>query len=240
MFHILIILSSVVFYSIGIMGGRKALICFIAGVLINGGYLLYRSFHLGHLPVTGKYDVLLFTGLLCGVYLLRLYRSLPHDSNYILLLPVVFLFFAIFQERVDTISPEMNSLWLYLHMTLFVFAFSLLSTGSATGIIYLMRKDSRFELLQYRFILSGWLFFSLSLIAGSVWFFLAQGVYWLWTAKELWLTITWFYYGLYLHGRYVDFLKGETASEIAVAGVFVILFAYLGVTPVLGSPWTQF
>ncbi|MFN3740911.1 MAG: hypothetical protein ACK4TF_09630 [Thermodesulfovibrionales bacterium] len=56
----------------------------------------------------------------------------------------------------------------------------------------------------------------------------------------LWTTIVWFYYALYLHGRFINSLRGPIASEIGVAGILVLLFSYLGVTPILGSPWTQF
>lgn len=247
MFYISLLLLIVILYTLILMGGRGGRFFFIAGVSVTGVYILYRSLHLGHLSVTDKHDILVLTAFLTGLYYLYLKRRYNNISDYLGLLPVLFVFLAVFQERIDTISPHMNSPWFYLHALLFVVALSLLSTGSAIGLLYIKTVSERkvsvedsLELLQYKFILAGWLVFSLSLIAGGVWFFLAQGVYWLWTAKELWLTITWFYYTFYLHGRYLNYFKGERIAEIGSAGLLVILFTYLGVTPVLGSPWTQF
>jgi hypothetical protein len=240
MSHLFILLFIISLYALSLSDDRKGYRVFLIALFLHLLYVLYRTFHLGHPPITDKFDILLSAGLLTGLYQLYLKRRWIREAGYLYLLPVLFVFLALFQERIDTISSSMNSSWFYLHAGLLVIALSLLTTGSVIGLLYLKNSEHTFELLQYRITLAGWLFFSLSIIAGSIWFFLAQGVYWLWTAKELWLTITWFYYSLYLHGRYVNFLKGERAAEIGVAGVFVLFFSYLGVTPILGSPWTQF
>jgi len=235
------ILSFASLYGIGISGGKTGRIAFVSAILLHLIYIVYRSVYLGHLAVTEKSDILLLTGLLASIYLFLLsYWGRLKSLDYLLLLPVGFCILGLFQERIDTINPNMNSPWFYLYMILFVLGFSLLSGGSALGILYLRELDPLIERLQYKFTLAGWLVFSFSLIAGSVWFFLAYGVYWLWTAKELWITIVWFYYAFYLHGRLINSLRGQIISEIGVAGLLLFIFAYLGVTPILGSPWTQF
>ncbi len=229
-------------YGIGISGGRTGRVSLISALAIHLIFLVYRSITLGHLPLTDRFDILLSTGFLSAIFVLYIFYREKNLSgiDYLILLPAGFCILALFQERIDTISPNMNSLWFYLYMLLFVISSSLLSSGSAVGILYLIKQDNNTEVLQYRLTLAGWLIFSFSLIAGSIWFFLAQGVYWLWTAKELWLTIVWFYYAFYLHGRLLTSLRGPIISEIGVAGLPLFLFAYLGVTPILGSPWTQF
>lgn len=240
MLHLFIILFSVVFFSLSVQGGSRGPLFFMGGVILLLCYILFRFITTGHLPVTDKYDILLMIALVSAFLILLFLKRDESGLLYIRLLPAGFAFLSVFHERINTISPNMNSIWFYLHASLFIIAFSLFSIGSATGFIYLKTQDEKFESLQYKFILSGWLIFSLSLIAGSVWFFLAHGVYWLWTAKELWTTIVWLYYAFYLHGRFINSLRGPIASEIGVAGIMVLLFSYLGVTPVLGSPWTQF
>ncbi len=241
MAELLIVLSIIGLYGIGISGGRTGRVCLISALVVHLIFLVYRTVNLGHLPVTEKFDILLSTGFLSALCLNYIFsREKIVGSDYLILVPVVFCILAVFHERINTISPNMNSIWFYLYMFLFVTGFSLLSSGSAIGILYLIKQDGLIEALQYRITLTGWLLFSFSLIAGSVWFFLVHGVYWLWTAKELWLTIVWFYYTFYLHGRLINSLKGPVISEIGVAGLPLFLFAYLGVTPVLGSPWTQF
>ena len=39
------------------------------------------------------------------------------------------------------------------------------------------------------------------LVAGGIWGYYAWGTYWLWTPKELWTSILWLFYALWLHLR---------------------------------------
>lgn len=242
MSHLFLVLCIATLYSFGLLDNRKGRALFIAGCLVNLVYVIYRWIGLAHLPITCKHDILVSMALLSAVSYFYLHgrKQLQGIMSVLPLLPVLFSILAIFQERMETINPNMASVWFYLYMALFVFGFSLLGIGSVLGLQYLRLESSVFESLQYRFTLAGWLLYSFSLVAGSVWFYLSYGVYWLWTAKELWTTIVWFYYGFYLHSRFVSSFKGFPASEVGAAGLLVLLFSYIGVTPILGSPWTQF
>jgi ABC-type transport system involved in cytochrome c biogenesis permease subunit len=153
---------------------------------------------------------------------------------------VILSFFAVFQGRLDTIDPNMNSRWVYAHIIFLILGFTFLTISSVAGCLYLREKSVSYEMLQYRLVLFGWLLFSFSLIGGSVWFFLVYGSYWLWTAKELWITIVWFYYSFYLHSRIMKSFSGKPAAVLGLTGFPILLFSYLGVMPFLGSPWTQF
>lgn len=242
MIHLFLLLGLITLYALGMLDNKKGRALFTTGILIHAAYIVYRGTVMGRLPVTDRYDILGVMAFLSAssFFYFHYIKKAEGVMNTLPLLPVFLCFLVVFQERVDTISPNMNSVWFYLYMTLFILGFVLLGLGSVLGVTYL--KDSRiaFEILQYRMTLAGWLLFSLALVAGSVWFYLSYGVYWLWTAKELWTTIAWFYYGFYLHARLLNSLKGWVASEVGAAGFLILTFAYLGVTPVLGSPWTQF
>ena len=76
-----------------------------------------------------------------------------------------------------------------------------------------MRRDA--ERNQYRSILLGYVLFSIAMIFGGIWAYLAWGTYWLWTPKELWTTIVWFFYSLYLHARLV---RGWTGPKVSLDG----------------------
>jgi ABC-type transport system involved in cytochrome c biogenesis permease subunit len=237
-----LIVGASALYALGLLDNRKGNFCYIAGFLLHLVYLTYRWVSIGHFPVSDKHDILVVISFISALSFFYLYYGKKIDGimNILPLLIVALCILAVFNERMDTVNPFMNSIWFYLYMILFVVGAALLGVGSVVGVIYLKSPDVGLEILQYKFTLAGWLFFSFSLIAGSVWFYLAYGVYWLWTAKELWTTIVWFYYGFYLHSRSVESLKGLFASELGAAGFLVFLFSYLGVTPILGSPWTQF
>lgn len=229
-------------YGVSLIGGRRGLSLYLSGLVLHGGYLLYRWSFLGRPPVTEKHDILLVMAFLVALSLLYFRRKVSGDLLFTAapLFAVTFCLFAVFQERLDTIEPNMNSPWFYAHISFFTLGYSLFAIGSLAGVFALKEDGRLFETVQYRFILSGWLLFSFSLVAGSVWFYLSYGVYWLWTAKEIWITISWLYYSFYLHARLIRSLSGRPASLLGTAGLAVMLFAYLGVTPILGSPWSQF
>ncbi len=242
MAHLFSVLGFVTLYGLGMSGGKKGTASFISGLILNLSYIIFRWASMGHIPVTDRYDSLIVMGFISalGGLFLHLRKEIDGFMNFFPLLPIGFCLLGIFQERVDTISPNMNSEWFFLFMIFFIVGFSLMGIGSVLGGMFLWYSRVRLEILQYRFTLAGWLSFSFALVAGSVWFFLAYGVYWYWSAKELWTTISWLYYGFYLHGRLLNSMRGWLASEIGAAGLAILLFAYLGVTPVLGSPWSQF
>jgi ABC-type transport system involved in cytochrome c biogenesis permease subunit len=242
MINLLVILTFIALYGLSMIGEKKGVVFFLIGLLIHTGYVLYRYLHLGWLPVTERHDILLAMALAVAFSFFYLYKKAPLNMilNTLPLFVVVLSFFAAFQVRMDSIDPIMNSKWFFAHIIFLILGYSLLTISSVAGILYLRDKSILHEMIQYRLALFGWLLFSFSLIGGSLWFFLVYGSYWLWTAKELWITIVWFYYSFYLHSRMLRSLSGTPSVVIGLAGFPIIIFSYLGVMPILGSPWSQF
>jgi ABC-type transport system involved in cytochrome c biogenesis permease subunit len=242
MINLFIILTFISLYGLSMIGDKKGPVFFTLGLLVHAGYVLYRTVHLGWLPVTARHDILLVIALFVALSFFYFHNkaSLNIILDVLPLFVVVLSGFAIFQEIIDTIDPNMNSIWFYVYIIFFIAGASLFVISSIAGILYLKERSALYETIQHRFALFGWLLFSFSLIGGSVWFFLTYGVYWLWTAKELWITIVWFYYSFYLHGRLVRSLRGRPSAILGIAGTPILFFSYLGVMPLLGSPWTQF
>jgi ABC-type transport system involved in cytochrome c biogenesis permease subunit len=242
MINLLIILVFIALYGLSMAGEKKGVVFFLMGLLIHAGYVLYRYLHLGWLPVTERHDILIAMALAVAGSFFYLYKKLSLNEllSTLPLFVVILSFFAVFQVRMDSIDPNMNSPWFFAHIIFLICGYSLLTVSSVAGILYLRARSLMHELIQYRLALFGWLLFSFSLIGGSFWFFLVYGSYWLWTAKELWITIVWFYYGFYLHSRLLRSLSGRPAAILGLAGFPILMFSYLGVMPILGSPWSQF
>jgi ABC-type transport system involved in cytochrome c biogenesis permease subunit len=242
MINLLIILSFITLYGLSMIGDKKGKLFFILGLLLHTGYVLYRTVHLGWLPVTERHDILLVMalGVSYSYFYFREKASIKMLLDILPLFVVILSFFAVFQTRFDTIDPNMRSIWFFMHICFFVFGYAFFTAGSVAGVLFIRDRKLLYEVIQYRLMLYGWLLFSFSIIGGSVWFFLVHGVYWLWTAKELWITIVWFYFSFYLHARMMSSLSGRPSAIIGLAGFPVMIFSYLGVMPVLGSPWTQF
>ena len=179
-------------------------------------------------------------GSAAGFFYLRRKAAMNMLLSIMPLFVITLSLFALFQVRMDTIDPYMDSGWFYAHIIFLIGGYVFFTISTVTGIFYLKEKTVLHEVIQYRMSLFGWLLFSFSLIGGSTWFFLTYGSYWLWTAKELWITILWFYYSFYLHSRMMRSLSGRPAAIIGIAGFPIMIFSYLGVMPILGSPWSQF
>jgi ABC-type transport system involved in cytochrome c biogenesis permease subunit len=77
--------------------------------------------------------------------------------------------------------------------------------------------------------------FSLSMVFGGIWAYLAWGTYWLWTPKELWTSILWLFYTFYLHARLRRWWMGKPSAVLGIAGFGVVLFTYLGVSLLMKS-----
>jgi ABC-type transport system involved in cytochrome c biogenesis permease subunit len=242
MLNILTILAFISLYALSMIGGKKGPVYFMTGLVLHIGYIIYRFFHLGWIPVTERYDILLLMSF--GVASSFFYLRKKVDLNLLLdtlpLFVIMLSLFAVFQGRRDTIEPSMNSVWFFVHLIFHILGYAFFTISTVVGIIYLRKKSIIHEMIQYRLTLFGWLLFSFSLIGGSTWFFLTYGSYWLWTAKELWITIVWFYYSFYLHSRMKRSLSGRPAVIMGIIGFPIIIFSYLGVMPILGSPWSQF
>jgi len=133
------------------------------------------------------------------------------------------------------LPPILRTLWFELHVALAFFAYALFGIGALLGAMFLASRERPLLDLQYRASLVGYSFFSASMVAGGIWGYYAWGTYWLWTPKELWTSILWLFYSLYLHLR----LKGTRWDGVVawggIVGFAVALFTYLGVSMLMKS-----
>ena len=239
---VLIPLVPAVLYSLGLMEGRKGRYFFFAGLLCHLFFVAVRGITLETIPLTEKHDTISFMAFSTG--LLFAYLSIKHDlkGSSLIALPLIstILVIAVFHKPIDTIAPLLRTPWFYIHSFLFFGSYGFFGVSFCAGLYFLATRDRDFESLQYRTALSGWVMYTVALIVGSVWFYIAYGTYWIWTPRELWTTLAWFYFGLYLHARMMKGFFGIPAAGIGVAGYAVLLFAYFGVGTVIPSPPTQF
>jgi cytochrome c-type biogenesis protein CcsB len=89
--------------------------------------------------------------------------------------------------------------------------------------------------LMYRSIAIGFAFFTIATILGAMWAAEAWGGYWSWDPKETWALIVWLNYAAWLHMRLIKGLRGPLLAWWAVVGLFVTLFAFLGVNMFLSG-----
>jgi cytochrome c-type biogenesis protein CcsB len=83
--------------------------------------------------------------------------------------------------------------------------------------------------LSYRSVIFGFGLLALGIVTGSIWSHFAWGSWWIWDPKETWALAAWVFYGVYLGLRNIFDWRGRNAAVLAITGLFLILFAFLGV-----------
>ena len=214
---------------------------FAAALLLELCYLGSRGLSLGRLPLIGPGDTLAFFSCSIGLMSLPFIYSaeLAGKRGFFWSCGALSGSFALISLRFPTLNmplpPILDTYWFELHVALAFFAYALFGVAALLGVAFLARGERVFLDLQYRAALVGYSFFSLSMVSGGIWGYYAWGTYWLWTPKELWTSILWLFYSLYLHLR----VKGQgwdrAFAWLGICGFLVTLFTYLGVSMLMRS-----
>jgi ABC-type transport system involved in cytochrome c biogenesis permease subunit len=229
-------------YAMGMMEGKSSRWFFLAGMVSHGLTILYRAHTVGGVPLAEKHDNVSFLAFaLAGLYwYFSLREGGPELTTAAVPLISTILISSLAFPVINTVSPFMRTPWFYLHMFTYFMSYAFFGISACLGLVYVRGGGIEAEALQYRTAAYGWTLYTVSLLFGSIWFFIAYGMYWLWTSRELWTTLTWFFYGMYLHQRYIKGIAGITAGIVGIVGFIVALFAYFGVGTIIPAPPVQF
>jgi len=90
-------------------------------------------------------------------------------------------------------------------------------------------RAGKLEVLSFRFNAVGFVLWTFTLIAGSIWAEHAWGRYWGWDPKEVWTFVVWVVYAGYLHARATQRWTGRRAAYFVLVGYLCVLFNFTGV-----------
>jgi ABC-type transport system involved in cytochrome c biogenesis permease subunit len=217
---------------------RTGLLAGLAALLF---YLFNRGILLGRLPLLGPHDTLLFFSMsLALMGLLSSYTPAVRGKSWFTvstgLTAGLFTIAALQFKPLNMPLPQiLDTLWFELHVVVAFFGYALFTVGGMTGTAYLFTGRRVYLDVLYKTALVGWTFFSISMISGGIWGYYAWGTYWLWTPKELWTSVLWLFYALLLHIRLKGGRWDTVFAWLGIAGVFVMLFTYLGVSMLMKS-----
>ena len=208
---------------------------------LHSVFLLLRGILAGRAPLSGLFSSLNFflwcLGLFYFTYALR--RGLRALG--VIVLPLIFalLFFACAADKkITPLLPALKTIWFEIHVSSAFISYALFALGGAAALLSLPDKaPERFGLpaaevvddFIYRALAWGFLLFSLSMVSGGVWAYLAWSDYWVWTPKELWSIVIWVFYSTYFHARFTRNWQGKRAKLLAALGFGIVLFTYLGI-----------
>jgi cytochrome c-type biogenesis protein CcsB len=182
--------------------------------------------------------------VLRGVFLvMQFWQDLQFLGAYITGFVLVFLGVATTNFYVDVVPlpPALQSYWLVIHVFVASLGTGFYGLGAALSIVQLVqaRREARglapvravptaerLESLAYRLIVVGFMFWTFTLIAGSIWAEHAWGRYWGWDTKEVWTFIVWVIFAGYIHARATRGWRGSRSAVLAIIGFSAVLFNF--------------
>ena len=204
----------------------------LVALAFHGALIIGSAIHYGRIPLIGTHDTLGFLAWSIGVVYLAFGWQRRRDLYSYLTIPLIMLLLAgsvISPVMKGPLPPVLSTIWFELHVILSFLSYALFAVGAIFGALFLRNGDREQEANQYRNLLLGYVLFSIAMIFGGIWAYLAWGTYWLWTPKELWTTIVWFFYSLYLHARFVRGWSGRPVAWMGIVGFLIVMFTYVGV-----------
>jgi cytochrome c-type biogenesis protein CcsB len=166
----------------------------------------------------------------------------------IIMAAVAFLLWYTFERgahEIQPLVPALQSWWMKIHVPANFVGYGAFSIAAMIAVPHLLASRGRLagklpptavmEDLMYKAIAIGFLFFTIATILGAMWAAEAWGGYWSWDPKETWALIVWLNYAGWLHMRLVKGWRGPVLSWWAIVGLFITLFAFIGVNMFLSG-----
>ena len=202
----------------------------------------------GHVPWANMFEFsLISSAVAVGVFLfLQFWQDLRFLGTYISGFALIVLGVGTvnFYVPVSPLPPALQSYWLVIHVFVATLGTAFFGVGAGISIVQLLqagRESDRFgtltflgtmpkadalENLAYRVIVVGFVFWTFTLIAGSIWAFHAWGRYWGWDTKEVWTFIIWVLFAGYIHARATRGWRGTRSAWLALIGFGSVAFNY--------------
>lgn len=221
--------------------------------LFHFGATLTRGIAAGRVPWANLYEfAMIGTLLIVLVFLAVLTRiDLRFLGTFVNGLVVVLLGLAAtnFYATVTPLMDPLKSVWLVIHVfvaslgtAFFALAFALsviqlmqsrrerlLMEGSAKtgpGFLRTFPLSERLESMAYRFAIIGFILWTFTLIAGSIWAYYAWSRFWGFDVKETWTFVIWVIYAGYIHARATRGWRGNPSAWLAIVGFAAVMFNF--------------
>lgn len=232
----------------------------LTGILVRWreSYLIHAD--VGHIPISNLYEVfILFTIITALLYLYYEGRYQARAlGGFVLLVigaAVGFVLWYTFDRGASGIAPlvpALKSYWMKIHVPANFIGYGSFSLAAMVGVVYLLRERAGrlhpqgllatrlpaldvLDDVMYKAITLGFGFFTVATVLGALWAAEAWGGYWSWDPKETWALIVLLNYAAWLHMRFSKGWRGRPMAWWAVVGLFVTVFAFLGVNMFLSG-----
>jgi len=144
---------------------------------------------------------------------------------------------------VKNLVPALQSYWHPPHVSAYMLGYGSLGLAAILGAVYLLgalgrlfdRDNAFFNALAsplvdrwtYKIAGYGFPFMTAALCMGALWADDSWGEYWFWDAKETWALISWAFFLIYFHLRFVKGWSGLKSQFLVVGGGVMIWITYM-------------
>ena len=226
------------------------------GLMVRWRESYLISHDVGHIPVSNLYEVFILFAIMTGLLYLfyeQRYRTRSMGAFVLTVISaaVAFLLWYTFERgahEIQPLVPALQSYWMKIHVPTNFIGYGAFALAAMVAVAYLLiearpngalatRLPAREQLddVMYKAIALGFAFFTVATVLGAMWAAEAWGGYWSWDPKETWALIVWLNYAAWLHLRLTKGWRGRVLAWWAVVGLFVTLFAFLGVNMFLSG-----
>ncbi len=225
--------------------GAFALVCL--GFLTQSICLAVRWISAGYLPVTNLFSTqFFFSWALAATYLYFELRYRIHAAGlFVIFCNLLLLGSALPRDPVlPPLIPALDTPLFTLHVAFSFAGYAFFAMAFSLGVLYLVQKRWQTGLLPDLILLRklneeavflGFSLFTLCMIFGSIWAYVAWGYYFSWNIKGVWSALVWLFYAGMCHAKFIRRWQGSGYAVLSIAGFAVVLFTYLGIGLLISS-----
>jgi cytochrome c-type biogenesis protein CcsB len=227
---------------------RIAFALTILGWALHVGGTVLRGIAAHRVPWANMFEFsLTASAIIVGVFIaVQAWQNLRFLGAYITGFSLIVLGFGTVGFYVDVmpLPPALQSYWLVIHVFVATLGTAFFAIGAGLSLVQLIqaRRESKkfsglqfldtmpdaekLETLAYRTIIVGFVFWTFTLMAGSIWASHAWARYWGWDTKEVWTFIIWTIFAGYIHARATRGWRGSRSAYLAVIGFAAVMFNF--------------
>ncbi|QIM17322.1 c-type cytochrome biogenesis protein CcsB [Leucobacter insecticola] len=224
----------------------------VVGFALHLAATIMRGIGAERVPWANMYEFALTAT--CAIVLIYLFVQFFVDLRFLgtLVTGMTLLFLGVtktnFYVPIVPLPPALDSHWLVIHILVAVLAVGFLTLSFGLSLLQLLqtRREAqmaagepggmrflgslpgavRLEDLSYRMAIIGFVFWTFTLIAGSIWAEAAWSRYWGWDTKEVWTFVIWVLYAGFIHARATRGWRGTRSAWLSIIAYTAVVFNF--------------
>lgn len=226
---------------------RSAFGLVLAGLILQTFVLAWRWIEAGYFPVTNLFGTqFFFSWALAATYLYFELRYRIHAAGLFVMVCNLLLLASVIRRdpTIPSLIPALDTPLFTLHVSLSFIGYAFFAMAFSMGVLYLIQKRMKTDLLpdlsllrklNEEAIFLGFSLFTLCMIFGSIWAYVAWGYYFSWNIKGVWSAVVWLFYAGMCHAKFIRRWQGTGYALLSICGFGIVLFTYLGIGLLLSS-----